>query len=71
MRPATRVFEVEQHYQPEALAKRLSVHRCTVLRACWRGRKTHGREGIWPWRKLGRALLIPASAATRWIEGAN
>ena len=59
---------VEEHYRPEALAGRLGVSRDTVDRAIARGYATAGRSGIWPVRRLGRAVLVPASAADAWIR---
>jgi hypothetical protein len=59
---------VEEHYRPEALATRLSVCRATVDRAIARGMATAGRSGIWPVRRVGRVVLVPASAAEAWIR---
>lgn len=63
-----RVFFVEEHYQPSALAKRLGISKDTVLRACHEGRDTAGSRGLWPWRQFARRIIIPASAVTKWLD---
>jgi hypothetical protein len=59
---------IEEHYRPEVLATRLGLCRATVDRAIARGMATAGRSGIWPVRRIGRAVLVPASAADAWLR---
>lgn len=64
-----RSLELEQHYDPKTVGKLMSVCKMTVLRACERGKDTRGREGIWPWYRLGQAIRIPTSSVERWKRG--
>jgi len=59
---------VEEHYRPAVLAARLGVCRNTIHNAIAEGMRTAGRRGLWPVRKVGRATLIPASAADAWLR---
>jgi hypothetical protein len=46
------------------------VHPCSVRRWIEQGELSGGRRGIHPVRRLGRrCVLVPASAAARFLEG--
>lgn len=62
------VTTVEKHYRPEIVATRLGLSRRTIDRAISRGLTTAGRSGIWPVRRIGRAVLVPASAVDAWLR---
>ncbi len=59
---------VERHYRRTELPGILSVSQSWVDRAIKLGRKTRGREGLYPTRKLSRrVILVPASAVNRLL----
>lgn len=63
---------VEEHLDYAAAAARLSVSVPTVKRWVALGRRTRGRRGIWPARKISRrCVLLPASAVNRFLERAT
>lgn len=62
------VREIEEHYRPAVLAQRLGIGERTIHRAIARGFVTAGRSGLWPVRRVGRAVLVPASSADAWLR---
>jgi len=59
---------VEEHLTYAELAVRLSVSVKSIRRWVADGRRTQGRRGIYPIRRISRKLaLIPASAANRFL----
>ncbi len=60
--------DVEEHYRPDVLAARLGISRRTIDKAIHKGLVTSGRQGLWPVRRIGRAVLIPASSANAWLR---
>jgi excisionase family DNA binding protein len=63
-RPAA---SLEEHLTVAEVCGRLRVSRATVARALAQGRASGGRAGIYPARRIGRALRIPATAVNRWL----
>lgn len=70
-RPARRRADagfVDEHLKCADLARRLNVCTMTIRRAVALGEKTHGAEGIYPVRRTGRVILIPATSANGWLN---
>jgi hypothetical protein len=59
---------VEEHLRIPELAARLRVS----VRYLWQqvklGAESKGAKGIYPTRRAGKSVLVPASAVNRWLE---
>lgn len=59
---------VEEHLRIPDLARRLQVS----VRYLWDqvklGAQSKGAKGIYPTRRAGKSVLVPASAVNRWLE---
>jgi hypothetical protein len=70
MRHARRITvkECEKRYSVEEAAEVSSLSSKTVRRAVEEALETGGGRGLWPLERVGRRVLIPASALEGWLR---